>query len=550
LKGRHQEKAAPDPLGNLKENLWSACIPILVGMAIGGLVLIALRLAGLRWIWAPVVGAPLTVLAWLIDWQAGLVCAAATITAGLGGRQLHHDDLERGGPEARRARETLTPWRWLWSLVRRRRTRRKRLSRAELAIGLTSRRTVCRIPFGSDRGVHGIVPGATGSGKTVTQAAIAQAYVLAGMGALVVDPKGDPFLRDVLQEVARHAGRRFIEWTPRGPTVYNPFARGGPTEITDKALAGHRWGDEYYRSITQRLLLKVLMTMQRAGEWPPTPKAIARCMDPDRLDELADRAGGEVADEVSAYVDSLSARQRADLAGGRDRMAVLVEGESAPWIDPGFGAGPSLDPGELLAAGDVGLFQLESDRYPVASQLLGAALVIDLVSLTADLRGKRLPGLIVIDEFSAVAAQEVSRLFGRARDAGLSILLGTQSLADLRAARPDDPTDTLTEQVLSNIEYAIVHRVSDPVSAERLAEFAGTRPEWATTRRISGAPGLAQVGEGTRTREREFHIHPDDFKGLRTGEAVVIQPTKTPPAELVRVWPPRSLEIDDERRAA
>ncbi len=40
--------------------------------------------------------------------------------------------------------------------------------------------------------------------------------------------------------------------------------------------------------------------------------------------------------------------------------------------------------------------------------------------------------LVVIDEFSAVAAEQVVRLFGRARSAGISLVLGTQELSDLR----------------------------------------------------------------------------------------------------------------------
>ena len=82
----------------------------------------------------------------------------------------------------------------------------------------------------------------------------------------------------------------------------------------------------------------------------------------------------------------------------------------------------------------------------------------------------------MIDEFAALSAEQVSRLFARSRSAGLSILLGTQSTADLRAARPEDQTDTLTEQVLSNIAFAVIHRVGDPDSAERLPRFAAPTP--------------------------------------------------------------------------
>ena len=68
-----------------------------------------------------------------------------------------------------------------------------------LAIGTTRRGGVCRVPFGA-HGVHALVIGATGSGKTVTQAAVVEAYVLANLGAIVIDPKGD---RDLLS-IAAH----------------------------------------------------------------------------------------------------------------------------------------------------------------------------------------------------------------------------------------------------------------------------------------------------------------------------------------------------------
>ena len=47
------------------------------------------------------------------------------------------------------------------------------------------------------------------------------------------------------------------------------------------------------------------------------------------------------------------------------------------------------------------------------------------------------------------------------------------------------------------------------------------------------------VGEGTRTREREFLVGPDQFKRLGIGEAVVIEPAAKRPAQVVRIWPPR-----------
>ena len=65
-----------------------------------------------------------------------------------------------------------------------------------------------------------------------------------------------------------------------------------------------------------------------------------------------------------------------------------------------------------------------------------------------------MPTLVVIDEFSAIAAEQVVRLFGRARSAGLSLLLGTQELSDLRLPG----RERLLEQVLGNLSVLIAHR--------------------------------------------------------------------------------------------
>jgi hypothetical protein len=43
------------------------------------------------------------------------------------------------------------------------------------------------------------------------------------------------------------------------------------------------------------------------------------------------------------------------------------------------------------------------------------------------------PLVVLIDEFSAIAAEHVARLFGRARSAGISLVLAKQELADIQA---------------------------------------------------------------------------------------------------------------------
>jgi hypothetical protein len=534
----HGHRAAHMP--ELTAHLAPGALMLGLGAALGFCALLLLRRAGLRFTWA-LVPLPLAYLSWFIDWHAGLVLFAGVAIAAGVGLYWHLEDAERGGEEAAKAREAVGVVRWAWGLVQRRRLAERRIAKGRLALGTTRRGGVCWVPFGASQGVHSLIVGATGGGKTVTQAAIAQAHILYGLPAIVVDPKGDEHLRAVLVDAAARAGMPFREWSSTASTVYNPFERGNPTEIADKAIAGQRWSEEHYREATRRLLGWVLSTMKAAGQWPPTMSQIVRLMDPERLDALASQVGGQVAEDVADYIDGLSGRARADLGGGRNRLAVLVEGELGARLDPSLaGKGDERIVLErALSGGEVVYFHIDADRYPAASQLLAAALVTDLVSLVAERQGGASRGLLVIDEFAALAAREVKRLFARARNAGLSLALGTQSLADLRGTDPDDTSDTFTEQVFTNISYSVVHREADPDSAERLAGLAGTVPGWSYTRKVGG--GLWQPREGTKTRGREYVIGPDQFKRLRPGWAVVIQPTAKRPAEVVKVFQARPL---------
>jgi hypothetical protein len=178
---------------------------------------------------------------------------------------------------------------------------------------------------------------------------------------------------------------RFREWSPKGRAIYNPFERGNPTEIVDKIMAAQRWTEPHYELI-QRLFGMVLPTMKAAGRWPPTMPGIVDHMDPERLDALAAEVGGEIGARVAKYVDGLTARNREALDGGRNRLAVLAEGELGPRLDPDRGDGPLLSFERSLREREVLYFHIDSDRYPAASKLLAAALVTDLVTLTADIQ--------------------------------------------------------------------------------------------------------------------------------------------------------------------
>jgi conjugal transfer pilus assembly protein TraD len=383
---------------------------------------------------------------------------------------------------------------------------------ATLAIGVDANGDTVTIPLGASSGTHALIVGATGSGKTVTQALIVAAAIGRGHGAVIVDPKGDPFLRERARRAAELAGRPFIEWTPSGPSTYNPYAHGSPGEIADKALAGERYSEPHYLRQAQRYLGHAARALQAAKQ-TATPTGLLELMDPRRLEVLARTIPDEAhAQQLFGYLDSLDARQRGGLSGTRDRLAILAESELSAWLHPAAGV-PALDLLECVRGGAVAYFALEADRLPLLSQMLAAAIVGDLLTIAASCQAQPAPTLIAIDEFSAIAPQAVARLFGRARAAGFSLLLATQELADLRAAAPE-----LLEQVLGNVEAVVAHRQSVPDSAELIARIAGTRPAWNSTEQLEHAMPTGRV---SRSRSREFSIHPDVIRTLERGTAAV-----------------------------
>lgn len=510
-------------------------------MGAGVLVASTLELAGLAWT-VSLVGLPVVLLALAFSPLLAVAIACALLLGACLAYQRQRNEQQRGGVEAQQGRERRGVRALTLGARERRRWRAQRVRDGRLGLGETPGGQVASVPFGSGEGVRAFIPGAPGSGKTVDLALHARAYIAAGHGVAAIDPKGDGDLRQGLVSAAHEHGRRFVEWSPNGSAFYNPLARGNPSEITDKALAGEEWSEPHYLRQAQRYINLELQAMKAAGEWPPSLRTLVRYLDPERLDALADQLGNEQGERIAAYVDSLSARQRGELGGVRDRLAVLAESELGGQLEPREGA-PGIDLLANLRSGDVVYFQLDADRYALASQMLGAAIVSDLVALTGELQGRPARALIVIDEFAAVAADEVARLLSRSRSAGLSVLLATQAFADLSLARAGDGSDSLRRQVLSHVDYVVAHRQSEPEAAELLGQMAGTKPAWSVAKRAGGGPFLSRSlfdfgrDEVTKRRTREFVRHPDEFKRLRRGEAIVIEPSGAEVARLVRIWP-------------
>ena len=242
---------------------------------------------------------------------------------------------------------------------------------------------------------------------------------------------------------------------------------------------------------------------------------------------------------VGPYISNLNRDQQSAVMGLQSRLALISESSLGAYLQPGD---PDLDPWRALCAGsnEVILFSLNSSRYGKLSAQIAALLIQDLTAAAGyRLSLERKPlALIAIDEFSSLDADNLLALFAKAREAGISVILSTQEMADLERLAKG-----FRDQVLGNTAFAAIHRQNVPDSAELVARMIGTSTVWKHTYQTETVAGFwggrkeAFSGKGTAREVEEFRIHPNIIKDLPTGAAVIATKIPTARAELVRIQP-------------
>lgn len=510
-----------------------------------------MRRSHLHWTWALAAIGAIALLPGLFGKWA-LVIGLASLCAALSGRSAHDADLRTGGDLSRIAAERYSPLdaaHALWQIV----SARMRAAQAgaigahgghaqagglcplgrtptawhrdgRLAVGRTRVGQSVGIPFAdSSGGRHTLVVGATGKGKTVTETWIAARAVEGGLGAVVVDPKGDPRMREQLCAAAEQAGRPFLEWTPLGPSVYNPFASGSPTSIADRALAGERFTEPHYLRQAQRYLGHAAGVLLAAGE-TVSLRALVECLDPAHLEGLARTLSDEEARASYEYLDALTSRQRESLTGVRDRLAIMAQSDAGPWLDPSTPGAPAFDLLGAVRRRAVVFFSLHVDQWPLLAPMLAAAIVQDLLAAASTLQGKPVPTVVVLDELSSLQPERLADVCAKARGAGFNVVLGTQELSDLRL--PD--RERLLEQVLGTLSSVIAHCQVVPDSIDLLARVGGEQGAW------RGSQGGDR--RWTTTRTSRTVLDPEQLRSLPAGWAAVIELGEHAGARVARMF--------------
>ena len=405
-------------------------------------------------------------------------------------------------------------------MARRRASRELRAGRlvgdGGFLLGTDPKGLLVRVRFGGGAGRHALLLGASGSGKSNALLWTVSLHMEASFGVVVIDMKADQALASRLEAEAVRREQPFYFWSLDGGDRWNPLARGNRSELKDKLIATEEFSERHYQATYERYLLNLF----RVLEDKPAERHlrnVMRLLDPAALAmEARDLPDDAAAEEVGAYLAGLSG----------DRLALLVEGGQGEWLMPFDEPAGELDLRHALVEGACVVFSLNSSRYGATAKLIGNMAIQDLKTVCGhreDRPDLARPALVAVDEFSGLAGDQTAGLFQRARSAGVSLLLATQELADLR--RVDEGFD---EQIVGNVEYLLAGRQNNPDSAETVAAIAGTEEVWVHTCQTEECLQrqerfVRESGVGTKHRGREFYVSPDEIKQLGVGRMVLVE---------------------------
>ena len=349
-----------------------------------------------------------------------------------------------------------------------------------------------------DRLRHTHIVGATGSGKSILLENFILADIKNGLGALIIDPKGDRSFYERIKRECRALGREedlhlISANYPEESRAWNPCRLGDVAEVHSKLISPWVFSEPFYEKSCHRALLYALNTLDANKESYFLP-------------------------DVQAKIKNAPVPK--DHVQGLDHdLGNLIESEWRELLmccPSNFGL-KELSIIDAVRKNEIIFLDLPAEGKSTQSKLVGKLFLQELM-LISGLR-KVYPGLrtgkpfmIYVDEFDAFASENFITFLNKGRSSDFAIHVAHQTLSDLKKVSPE-----FLKQVLGNTNVRFVFRQDDPEDAETWALFFGTKGVVKSTYRVSAG---AETGDSSNRESREFIVHPDQIKSLGTGACV------------------------------
>lgn len=405
-----------------------------------------------------------------------------------------------------------------------------------------------RLPLGRDQDgrlvwlsekeikTHGVILGSTGSGKTETIKWLAGALLDMGYSVLILDLKEDLV---GLREFTR--GYAYVHGTPYQEVALsdndskwwlNAISGVSADAAADAVIGQQEYDDQYHQSMNRRAAGQVNKLIFHAHElWPdrfPEPSIyllgsiLAKDMFKETkvmLAEVTAHIGHDLAHELYSALfqrdDTLLKEAQSfgmrlvnlyDTTAGRNVLneGVTSDGEPKRPIDV-------TQPGLTY----IGASSL---AYPELAGTVASAVLTRVNVMAADVAAGRNGAVprkraIIVDEANFVNRRILLNLLSRARSAGITAWVATQSANDFIDKDGDD-----WARLATNINVSIFGKQTAPGAAELAAEFIGNEVKQSTTRKV--VDGYVEES-GSLKEDKDYIVPPEDLRSFEEGEMII-----------------------------
>lgn len=346
---------------------------------------------------------------------------------------------------------------------------------------------------------HTHIVGATGTGKSVLIEQLLYSDLARGLGALVIDPKGDREMYDRLKAFCKSIGREddlhlLSASRPEESVRWNPCRLGDVSELQSKFFNSSVYDHVFYAKAVELGLLRAFKSL------------------------VSEHPGGFELNDLCEALEEISSESKDETLKGLflDLMSLSL----SEWghVFSGDAAKKEISLLDITRKNEILFVDLPTESKKTQSQRIGRLILQELTLLSGmrknfpHMKGAK-PFSVYVDEFDAFATPEFATFLNKGRSSAFMIHLAHQTLSDLNQV-----SETFAGQIMGNTNVRFVFRQDDPDDAETWSRFFGTH---SVLKRTFQTQDGSKTGMSSNREALEFRIPPDLIKDLRIGHCVV-----------------------------
>lgn len=341
-------------------------------------------------------------------------------------------------------------------------------------LGVNDRKRPVYIDAKTLNSTHIQCVGQTGFGKTLIATNLLVQQIQRGGTVVAFDPKNDEFLPHVLRDAAERYNRKFVclDLTRRDLCAWNPLAGKSAIDIKRILMAGFALSDtgnpgvDHYKSLGREVLEDFL--------------------------QFAVGRPGRAIDIAHEFFMADPERKKSDLTFYNNVMQSFAVPFAMAKPDEAFSFADEIQSGTVI--------YVLCDQALDETKKLSKMLLLDAMDAVGNRpREGAKQTTIFLDEFKKFISRPALDALGMIRDKRANVLLGHQSLGDIRDVPADLTADAVYGAVMDNAGVKFVYRTLNMQSVEEFSKLSGSILIQDETKQISRNVALGEEHSGERS---------------------------------------------------